>query len=117
MAKAKTTTKTKASPTLAKVRAICLGLPTTSEGLHFGDISFKAGKKMFATCSADGSELIVQLEPDHLDALVESDPRITRYPRAKNCAVVPLSAKSNWQQIRDLIEESYRLITSKPKRR
>ena len=74
-----------------QVRRICLSFPDTSEADHFGDVCFRAGKKMFASCGSkdDRRVLVVQLESLHAATLVESDPRFQPYKLQKDCACWP----------------------------
>jgi predicted DNA-binding protein (MmcQ/YjbR family) len=116
--------KVRTTTALKKMREICAALPGTGEGSHFDSIAFKAGGRMFASYrdTGDDSEIVVQLEPDHADALVDSDDRFARYPRARNCIVFRSSAVKSWVQIRELVHESYRLnapekVKAKPVRK
>lgn len=94
-----------------KLRAFCLGLPDTSESSHFGSAAFKVGKKLFATCN--GEQIVLGLEPDHADALIANDPRWTRYARDPNALVIRTADVTGWDEIADLLRESYDLATRK----
>lgn len=101
-----------------KLRAFCLGLPDTSESSHFGSAAFKVGKKLFATCN--GKQIVLGLEPDHADALIANDSRWTRYARDPNALVIRTADVTDWDEIADLLRESYELAQkpnskSKPK--
>src|SRR5690348_195430 len=95
---------------LAKVRKICAALPGTTEGAHHDAIAFKAHGKLFATYREQGSLLVFGLQPDHLDALVASDPRFERYPRAKGAVQVDCTKVSDWGQLRDFLAESHGMV-------
>ena len=95
---------------LAKIRKICAALPDTTEGAHHDATGFKAGGKLFATYREQGSLLVFGLLPDHLDALVDSDSRFERYPRAKGAVQVDCSKVTDWGQIRDFLEESHGMV-------
>src|SRR5262245_49550702 len=94
---------------LRMMREICLSLPETSEGEHFGEASFRVGKRIFATCGEkDGvCRLVLQLEPEHARRLIASDPRFKPYPdRRTACGLMlPTSrtgtrcAHSSWKAI------------------
>jgi len=105
---------------LRKMREICLALPNTREGDHFGDCAFYVGRKLFATCGDKHGrcQIVVGLELDHAEALVANDPRFTAYPRDKRAVVLDASQVKDWSEVRLLVEESYRLATAtkKPKR-
>ena len=60
-----------AEEALEKMREICLSLPGTHEGHHFGETAFYVGSKLFATCGEKHGvcEIIFGLEPDHAAAL------------------------------------------------
>ena len=101
----------------SKVRELCLSMPDVDEAAHFGDASFRVGKKMFATCSRKTGDyrLQVQLEPEHAAALLERDPRFERYERMKHVVSLRLDAVKDWAEVRALLEESYALILGKKK--
>jgi predicted DNA-binding protein (MmcQ/YjbR family) len=95
---------------LDRMRAICLALPNTTEGSHFGAVAFKVGTKLFATYHGGTDEHIVfGLEPDHADALVQNDARFTRYARDPNALEIRVARITDWRELRGLLEESYAL--------
>jgi predicted DNA-binding protein (MmcQ/YjbR family) len=100
---------------LMNLRKLCASLPQTLEGRHSDAIAFKAGTRMFATYRASGqdSELVFGLEPEHATALVETDPRFDRYPRAAHAVRVHGSDIRAWSEIRALILESHSLVAPK----
>jgi len=100
---------------LVRMRAICTDLGDVTEGSHFTARAFSVGGKMFATCGPDG--IVFQLEPDHTDALRETNPKFTAYPRLKAATMIQLADAEDWDLLRDLIGESYRMqqATKKPK--
>ena len=57
------------------LRQLALSLPESHEEPHFERTSFRVGKKIFATMTADGSEAMVKLpSPDDVDGLLSSEP-------------------------------------------
>jgi predicted DNA-binding protein (MmcQ/YjbR family) len=100
-----------AKKALEKMREICLSLPETSEGHHYGETAFRVGKKLFATCGEKNGtcEIVFGLEPDHAAALVEGDPRFKPYPRDRRGVVLEVAKVKNWSEVKALIHESYRL--------
>lgn len=96
---------------LRMMREICLSLPDTAEAKHFGEACFRVGKRMFATCGEkDGvCRLVFQLEPEHARRLVASDSRFGPYARQKNGVWIDAVDVKNWDEVRPLILESYRL--------
>jgi predicted DNA-binding protein (MmcQ/YjbR family) len=104
-----------AKDALVKVRKICLSLPDTTEGNHHGKAAFLVGGKLFATCGGRrGCQITFGLEPDHAQALVESDPRFTSYPRDKRAVVLEAADVKSWSEVEALLVESYHL--AKPTR-
>lgn len=100
-----------AEEALARMREICLSLPDTREGDHFGDTAFYVNNKLFATCGAKHGfcEITFGLEVDHAAALVENDPRFKPYPRDKRGVVLDAAQVRNWSEVKALIRESYEL--------
>jgi predicted DNA-binding protein (MmcQ/YjbR family) len=100
-----------AGEALEKMREICLALPDTREGDHFGSKAFYVNKKLFATCGEKhgACEITFGLEPDHAEALVKNDPRFKPYPRDKRGVVLEAAKVKSWSEIKALILESYAL--------
>jgi hypothetical protein len=105
----------KASEALRKMRSLARSLAgELREGSHFGGIMFKtAAGKPFASWDdrGDDGEIVVQLEPDHVEALIEKDARLERYSRAKNCVLIRVSV-FDWSEIHPLVEESFHRVVS-----
>ena len=58
-------------------RKLALSLPGAHEEPHFERTSFRVGKKIFATMTADGSEAMVRVQPhDFVESLLESKPAV-----------------------------------------
>ena len=97
---------------LDKMREICLSLPDTREGDHFGETAFYVRGKLFATCGAKHGvcEITFGLEPDHAAALVENDPRFKPYSRDKRGVVLDAAKVKSWSEVQELILESYELV-------
>ncbi len=100
-----------AEEALEKMREICLSLPDTREGDHFGETAFYVKGKLFATCGEKHGvcEIIFGLEPDHAAALVANDSRFKPYPRDKRAVVLEAAKVKSWSEIKTLIHESYEL--------
>jgi predicted DNA-binding protein (MmcQ/YjbR family) len=103
---------------LERIRSLCLAMPNVDEARHFGQPSFRVAGKMFATCSdKQGAwRLQVLLEPLHALRLIESDPRFKPYERMKHVVSMQLDGVRDWEEVRKLLQESYRLIASRPSR-
>ena len=100
-----------AKTALRMMREVCLSLPDTSEGVHFGEAFFRVGKRGFASCGEKKGicRIVVQLEPAHARRLVASDPRFEPYARQKNCVWIDAGKVEDWDEVRALVLESYRL--------
>jgi predicted DNA-binding protein (MmcQ/YjbR family) len=106
----------KTSPALARVRRICLSLPDTKETLTWGEPHFRVGEKIFAGYGEEDGRGTVgfKLEMAHADYVV-LDPRFRRAPYVGQHGWVSMDAASvdDWDEVRKLILESYRLIAPK----
>jgi len=100
-----------AQTALRLMREVCLLLPDTVEAEHFGEKCFRVRKRIFASCGEkDGvCRLVFQLEPEHARRCVASDPRFKPYARQKNCVWMDAAAVDDWDEVRALVLESYRL--------
>jgi predicted DNA-binding protein (MmcQ/YjbR family) len=106
----------KGDPTLNRVRKICLALPGTQETLTWGQPHFRVGDKIFSGYGTEKGKTTIgfKLEMDHADAIV-SDPRFSRAPYVGHKGWVSMDASQvkDWEEVRLLIHESYRLIAPK----
>jgi predicted DNA-binding protein (MmcQ/YjbR family) len=104
-----------ASP-LTHMRAICLALPDTKETLTWGQPHFRVGDKIFAGCGDEKGRCVIgfKLDMDHADAMVQ-DPRFRRAPYVghKGWVSIDAAAVDDWEEMRPLVIESYRLIAPK----
>lgn len=102
---------------LSKMREICLELPDTKETLTWGSPHFRVGEKIFAGWGEDKGKQSIgfKLEMDHADAMVMNDPRFTRAPYVGHKGWVSMDPTTvkDWNEVRDLVFESYRLIAPK----
>lgn len=103
----------KSPSVLARVREICLALPDTKETPTWGKPHFRVGEKIFAGC--EGGVVGMKLDKGHATALIAADPRCTRAPYVGHAGWISmdLSGPVNWDEVRELILESYRLIAPK----
>ena len=94
------------------MREICLQLPDTREGHHFGKAAFYVKRKLFATCEEENGrcEITFGLEPDQAAALVESDPRFKPYPRDRRGVVLDAANVKRWSEVKALVVKSYELV-------
>jgi predicted DNA-binding protein (MmcQ/YjbR family) len=102
---------------LAKVRKICLSLPDTKETPTWGKPHFRVGEKIFAGFEEhDGAPSIgFKLAMEHAQRRVRSDCRFARAPYVGHKGWVAMDASriTDWEEVRALILESYRLIAPK----
>ena len=106
-----------AKSALDRVRDICLSLPDTDEKLSWGEPHFRVAGKIFSGYGKEnGKEVIgLKLEMEHADILVSNDPRFTRAKYVGHKGWVSMDAKAidDWNEVRALVLESYRLIAPK----
>ena len=101
---------------LARMREICLSLPDTKETPTWGQPHFRVGEKIFAGLGEEKGRLAIgfKLERDHADMMV-TRPGFWRAPYVGHKGWVSMDAEAvkNWEEVRFLIHESYRLIAPK----
>jgi predicted DNA-binding protein (MmcQ/YjbR family) len=98
---------------LAKIRKICLSLPDTKETITWGKPHFRVGEKIFAGYGEEKGKRVVgfKLEMSHASIAVQI-PGFSRAPYVGHKGWVSLDTDSvkDWDEVRDMILESYRLI-------
>lgn len=101
---------------LDALRKICLSLPDTTETLTWGTPHFRVNNKIFCGCGEEKGRVAIgfKLEMEHADAIIQ-DPRFWRAPYVGHKGWVSMDAGSveDWDEVRPLILESYRLIAPK----
>lgn len=101
---------------LKQVRAICLVLPESREVEAWGHPTFRAGKKMFAGFGEDADGLTIGLAMgfERQEELL-NDKRFFPTPYAARLGWVSLHIdhKTNWEELRGLIQEAYRQVALK----
>jgi predicted DNA-binding protein (MmcQ/YjbR family) len=101
---------------LRKMREICLSLPDTKLTMTWGQPHFRVMDKIFAGYGAEKGKQVIgfKLEMDHADAIL-ADARFTRAPYVGHKGWVSLDATQvdDWNEVKALILESYRLIAPK----
>lgn len=99
-----------------RFRDICLSLPETSEVFveNWGHPTFRVGpkQKMFASCSGPDAEraaLGMKVDRAHQQALVHTDARFTvaAYVGKHGWINMDASGAVDWQEVRELVVESY----------
>ena len=104
----------RSEPVLAKVRAICLSLPDTKETPTWGQPHFRVGEKIFAGCGEEKGRLTIgfKLEMKHAREIVK-DPRFSPAPYVGHKVSMDGRQVRDWDEVRELILESYELIAPK----
>jgi predicted DNA-binding protein (MmcQ/YjbR family) len=96
---------------LATLRKICLALPETSEGTSFGAITWRAGKKTFASLSDYGKGLTLSFWTGiERQGPLGMDPRLSIPPYLGHAGwmALDLSMGASAEEIRQFVVESYR---------
>jgi predicted DNA-binding protein (MmcQ/YjbR family) len=101
-----------------RLREICLSLPEAVEksiGGHTAP-SFRIRDKLFVMTSEDGGSMTFKAGPGVQEALVASDPErffVPAYVGAKGWVGARLDVDQDWDELAELIEDSYRMIAPK----
>jgi predicted DNA-binding protein (MmcQ/YjbR family) len=103
---------------LNRLRAICLALPEATEGEGVGSPSFRVRDKIFAMHHpmAGRPSMWCKAPRGMQDALVASDPQrffVPPYVGHHGWVGVWLDVELDWDQVADLVEESYRMTAPK----
>lgn len=98
-------------------RALALSLPEAHEAPHFERASFRVGKKLFATMTADGTEAMVRVaDRELLEALLQAHSE-TFFSYGgwtdKNGALGVRLAKAEAALLRELVTDAWRRIAPK----
>jgi hypothetical protein len=101
-----------------RLRAVCLALPQTTEGGGVGDPTFRVREKIFAMQhGVDGRpSMWCKAPPGGQAALVGSDPDRFFVPPYVGChgwVGMWLDVEIDWDEVADLVEESYRMTAPK----
>lgn len=106
----------KTSP-LDRLRDICLAFPEAVEKETWGEATFRVRDKIFVTAGGEGRvSMSCKAPPGAQEILVGSDPeRFFRphYVGHRGWVGVRLDAGTDWDQVADLVEESYRMTAPK----
>ena len=101
---------------LAKMRKICLSLPDTKLTMTWGKPHFRVHDKIFAGCGEDNGWYAIgfKLEMKHAATVVRK-PSFRRAPYVGHKGWVQMDASKvkDWEEVRRMILESYRLIAPK----
>ncbi len=109
-------------PILPEVRRICLGFPEATERETWGHPTFRIGEKMFASYGRveddDGdpvSSMTMKAPAGEQESLLaEGHPFFyPNYVGSKGWIGVVLDGDTDWTEIAELVEDSFRLIAPK----
>lgn len=101
-----------------RLRAICLALPEALEGTGVGSPSFKVREKIFAMQHPMNNRpsMWCKAQKGFQEMLIESDAQrffVPPYVGHHGWVGVWLDVELDWDHIRDLVVESYRLTAPK----
>jgi hypothetical protein len=114
-----------ASTPLDRLRAICLALPETTEKMAWGEPTWRVRGRLFAQLDDHhhGAEHLAVWLPAPLgeqEALIKADPaRFFRPPYVgqRGWVGVRIDGRPRWTQVKVLVEQAYRQVAPRPKRR
>lgn len=103
---------------LERLRGICLALPEAIEGGGVGSPSFRVRDKIFAMHHPNEGRASLWCKAPHgfQAVIVASDPErffVPPYVGHHGWVGIWLDVEQDWDQIRDMIEESYRMTAPK----
>jgi predicted DNA-binding protein (MmcQ/YjbR family) len=103
---------------LDRLRAVCLALPEAAEKLTWGTPTFRVRDKIFAmhTVGDGRPSLWCKGSPGAQEVLVACDPArfyVPPYVGHRGWIGLRLDVRIDWDQLADLVEESYRLTAPK----
>jgi predicted DNA-binding protein (MmcQ/YjbR family) len=104
------------SSPLTEMRRICLALPEATETMTWGQPHFRVRGKIYAGFGDHGGTFTIgfKLEREHADPSIQ-DPRFARAPYVGAHGWISMDVKGvrDWNEVRALVRESYRLIAPK----
>ncbi|MBT2210058.1 MULTISPECIES: MmcQ/YjbR family DNA-binding protein [Actinomadura] len=103
---------------LERLREISLALPEAAEKPFGGHTapSFRVRDKLFLMTSEDGLSAMFKAGPGVQEALVAESPErffVPKYVGSKGWVGARLDVDHDWDEIAELVEDSYRLIAPK----
>jgi predicted DNA-binding protein (MmcQ/YjbR family) len=107
--------ETRNEVTLARLRALCLALPETTETATWNHPNFKAGKKTFVAFERvkGRASIAFRLNPGDVERLLRQKQFFaTPYGRGL-WASVWADGRIDWRAVEDLVERSYRVVALK----
>jgi predicted DNA-binding protein (MmcQ/YjbR family) len=107
-----------AEPVIERLRGICLALPEATEQETWDDPTFRVRAKIFAMVRRRDGQVSMWCKgrPGAQDVLVTADPArffVPPYVGPKGWIGVRLDGEVAWDELTDLVIESYRMIAPK----
>ena len=101
-----------------RLRDVCMALPETVDKPFGGHNAptYRVNDKMYVNSSEDGLSIILKGAPGVQKALVAASPEryfVPKYVGHIGWFGVNLTTELDWEELAELIEESYRLIAPK----
>ncbi|WP_285494018.1 MmcQ/YjbR family DNA-binding protein [Actinomadura sp. NBRC 104425] len=102
----------------ARLREICLSLPEAVEKPFGGHTApaYRVRDKMFVMTTEDGLSMVFKGAPGVQEALVAQAPErffVPAYVGRKGWVGARLDVEQDWDEIAELVEDSYRMIAPK----
>lgn len=102
----------------ARIREICSSFPEVTEKPFGGHTapSYRVRDKLFVMTSEDGLSMTFKAAPGVQEALVKEAPErffVPKYVGSKGWVGARLDVDHDWDEMAELIEDSYRLIAPK----
>ena len=103
---------------IERLRQICLALPEAEEKPFGGHTApaFRVRDKLFVMTAEDGATMNCKGAPGVQQALVASDPSrffVPRYTGKNGWIGVRLDVEQDWDEVAELVEESWRRVAPK----
>lgn len=103
---------------ITRIRALCLALPEAVERPFGGHTapSFRVKDRLFVTTYEDGSAMTLKAGPGIQQALIAEHPDrffVPAYVGSKGWVGVSLLVEQDWEELAEVILDSYRLIAPK----
>jgi len=103
---------------LAQVRLVCLGFPEASEQETWGHPTFRVRSKIFAGIGRDDDGLVTMsmkaASGEQASLLATGHPFfMPKYVGSKGWIGVIIDDDTDWEEVAELIEDSYRTIAPK----
>jgi len=97
-----------------RLRAICLALPQATEQETWGHPTFRVRKKIFVGCGDEDGRMTMSMKaaPGEQEGLLAEGPPFyfPKYVGTKGWIGLELDHETDWSEVAELVEDSYRAI-------